>query len=191
MIVVVGAGVAGLTAVEHLGTAGVPVTLLTAGHFTTGGVSASNTALAQGGIAVARHKDDSPAQQLRDAVATGAGLVDPTITAILTTVGPNRIRELLAAGFPPDRDSQGQLAFGLAAAHSRARVRHAGEDSTGTALPMFLTNRVQQLADNGRVQIPDPNQANRTTWRLTTTQTTPGGHHLGRQTKENALYVDA
>lgn len=153
MIVVVGAGVAGLTAVDQLATAGVHVTLLTAGHFGNDSVSTGNTALAQGGIAAALNKDDSPALHLRDTITAGAGLVDPTIAEILTTDGAYRVQELLATGFPADRDSQGQLAFGLEAAHSRARVLHAGEDSTGAALSAFLTNRVGRLAADGRVQI--------------------------------------
>lgn len=153
MIIVVGTGVAGLTAVERLATAGVPVTVLTAGHFGLDGVLAGNTALAQGGIAAALGKDDSPLLHLSDTIETGAGLADPTMAEILTTDGAYRVRELLASGFPAHRDAQGQPTFGLEAAHRRARVLHAGEDSTGAALSAFLTNRVQQLADDGRVHI--------------------------------------
>lgn len=153
MIVVVGAGVAGLTAVERLATAGAPVTLLTAGNFGADAISAGNTALAQGGIAAALGPDDSALLHFGDTMLAGAGLVDPAAAEVLTTEGAERVRKLLSAGFPADTDAQGKLTFGLEAAHRRARILHAGEDSTGAALSDFLTNRVQQLADDGRVHI--------------------------------------
>src|SRR5699024_11933661 len=102
------------------------------------GVSAGNAARAQGGIAAALGRDDSPLLHLSDTIEAGAGLVDPTMAQILTTDGANRVRELLASGFPAHRDAQGQPTFGLEAAHRRARVLHAGEDSTGAALSAFL-----------------------------------------------------
>src|SRR5699024_4096397 len=153
MIVVVGAGVAGLTAVERLATAGAPVTLLTAGNFGADAISAGNTALAQGGIAAALGPDDSALLHFGDTMLAGAGLVDPAAAEVLTTEGAERVREFLSAGFPADTDAQGKLTFGLEAAHRRARILHAGEDSTGAALSDFLTNRVHQLADDGRVHI--------------------------------------
>ena len=153
MIVVVGAGVAGLTAVQRLATAGVPVTLLTCGTLGADAISAGNTALAQGGIAAALGPDDSASLHLGDTIQAGAGLVDAVTAEILTTDGADRVRELLDAGFPADTDAQGELTFGLEAAHSRARVLHAGEDSTGAALSVFLTNRVQRLAATGRMRV--------------------------------------
>lgn len=154
-MIVVGAGVAGLTAVEHLTGAGFPVTLVTTGRFGADTVAAGNTALAQGGIAAALGADDSPALHLADTLAAGAGLVDPASAQILTTDGTVYLKQLLDAGFQVDRDAYDQPAYGLEAAHSRARVVHAGEDSTGAALSAFLTTRVQQLVDAGRVQVID------------------------------------
>lgn len=73
MIVVVGAGVAGLTAVDQLAAEGVAVTLVTAGRFGVDEIAVGNTALAQGGIAAAVGPTDSPASHAADTVTAGAG----------------------------------------------------------------------------------------------------------------------
>lgn len=153
MIVVVGAGVAGLTTVDRLASAGVPVTLMTSGRFGADGLSAGNTALAQGGIAAALGRDDSPAMHAADTVTAGAGLVDPEVAELLAHDGVERLSDLLNAGFLVDRDAHGAIAFGLEAAHSRPRVIHAGEDSSGAALSAFLTHRVHLLINQGMVTL--------------------------------------
>ena len=164
MILVIGAGVAGLTAVQHLAADGVPVTLVTAGRFGTDEVAAGNTALAQGGIAAAIGPDDSADLHLSDTIAAGAGLVDSRAAHILTTDGAHRITALLSDGFAADRDASGDLVFGLEAAHSKARVLHAGEDSSGAALSAFLTARVQRLINDGAVGLVE--EANLTALRV-------------------------
>src|SRR5262245_44058832 len=88
-VLVVGSGVAGLTAA--LGSAPRRVTLLTK----TGMVSGSSP-WAQGGVAAAVGVDDSPALHTSDTLAAGAGLNDPDVVALLTGEGPERIRALLA-----------------------------------------------------------------------------------------------
>lgn len=153
MIVVVGAGVAGLTAVQHLVEAELPVTLVTAGRFGIDAVALGNTALAQGGIAAAVGADDTPAQHAADTIAAGAGISDPAVAHLLASAGVQRINELIDAGFPADRDQAGNLAFGLEAAHSTARIVHAGEDRSGAALSAFCTARVQQYIAAGRVTL--------------------------------------
>ncbi|OAV60266.1 L-aspartate oxidase [Enteractinococcus helveticum] len=153
MIVVVGAGVASLTAVNRLVKAGADVTLVTAGRFGHDAISAGNTALAQGGIAAALGADDTPALHAADTIRAGAGLVDPLIAQFVATEGAQRMRDLLEAGFAADRNADGTLAFGLEAAHSTSRVVHAGEDSTGAALSRFLTAQVQHHIDAGAVQL--------------------------------------
>ncbi len=155
MIIVIGAGVAGLTAVKRLASAGADVTLVSAGRFGCDSTSAGNTALAQGGIAVALDHSDRPALHANDTMKAGAGLVTSGVAQLVATDGVQRVRELLAAGFPADRTSTGALAFGLEAAHSRARVVHAGEDSTGAALSAFLTHQIQQYIATGVVQLVD------------------------------------
>lgn len=64
-------------------------------------------------------------------MAAGHGLCDPRAVDILTREGAERVREFAAAGVHFDRDAHGHMLRGLEAAHSRARVVHAGGDATG------------------------------------------------------------
>src|SRR5690625_4057619 len=153
MIVVVGAGVAGLTAVDQLAEAGVAVTLVTAGCFGADGIAAGNTALAQGGIAAALGPDDTPQLHAADTITAGAGLVDADVAGLLAQDGATLVQKLIDAGFPADRNANGQLVLGLEAAHSAARIVHAGEDSSGAALSAFLTARGQRHIASGAVRL--------------------------------------
>ncbi|MHA7986103.1 L-aspartate oxidase [Rathayibacter sp. CAU 1779] len=135
-VLLVGSGIAGLTAALRL-SAIAEVTLLT-----KGGLEESNTLYAQGGIAAALFDDDSPELHVADTLAAGAGLGDAEAVRILCTEGPERVRELLRFGVPFDREN-GRLARGLEAAHSRSRVLHAGGDATGRAIEVTLATRVR------------------------------------------------
>lgn len=136
-VVIIGSGIAGLTTALALAPA--PVLLLTRDGLGQG----SSTALAQGGIAASVGSDDSTALHLSDTLAAGDGLVDPAVAAaILEQAGP--VIDLLArhgTGF--DRDSAGQIALGLEAAHSRRRILHARGDGTGAAISDALVAAVR------------------------------------------------
>lgn len=121
-IVVVGAGVAGLSAALAVADAGQDVTLVTKADLVE-----SNTYHAQGGIAAAVFADDDPKLHAADTMAAGHGLCEPRAVEILTREGADRVRQFAAAGVHFDRDAQGHMLRGLEAAHSRARVVHAGE----------------------------------------------------------------
>ena len=58
----------------------------------------SNTAYAQGGIAVAMGGEEDVALHLEDTVAAGDGLVNREAAALLVEQGPVRVEELLAWG---------------------------------------------------------------------------------------------
>ena len=132
--IIIGSGVAGLSAAWSLASRGVPVRLLT-----KGAIGDSATAWAQGGIAVAIAPGDSPAAHAADTMQAGAGLSDPAAVEVLTREGPDRIRELLALGARFDRDASGRLHFGLEAAHDRPRIIHAEGDATGAELVRALS----------------------------------------------------
>jgi L-aspartate oxidase len=144
-VVIVGSGLAGLWTAWRLATLGRPSLLLTKGT-----LADSASAWAQGGIAAAVGEDDSPALHAADTIAAAGGLADPAAVAVLTTEGPERIRELAALGIPFDRAPDGALQLGLEGAHSRARVVHAGGDRTGAAVVAGLAERLQQ---DPRVQV--------------------------------------
>jgi L-aspartate oxidase len=72
----------------------------------------SASAWAQGGIAAALGPGDSPALHAADTLAASDGLADPEAVRILTTEGPERVRQILALGARFDRGPDGRLSFG-------------------------------------------------------------------------------
>src|SRR5438552_2856856 len=137
--VTVGTGIAGLWTAWRLASEGQATVLVTKET-----LADSASAWAQGGIAAALGPGDSPSQHAADTLAASDGLADPEAVRILTSEGPDRIYELLALGARFDRGPDGRLGFGLEAAHTRARIIHAGGDRTGAALIGCLAQVVRQ-----------------------------------------------
>lgn len=139
-LIVVGSGVAGLTAALTARATGCEVTLVTKSALTE-----SNSYYAQGGVAAALWDDDTVASHVSDTLRAGAGLCDPEAVRVLCGDGPERIRELIGLGVGFDR-TDGALARGLEAAHSSPRILHAGGDATGRAIE---TSLVRALVETG------------------------------------------
>jgi len=139
---IVGAGIAGLWAAWRLSVEGRRSVV-----FTKGALADSASAWAQGGIAVALSPGDSPAEHAADTLAAGRGLSDPEAVRVLTTEGPDRIRELLALGAQFDVGADGRLRFGLEAAHRRPRIIHAGGDRTGAVLVSTLVEIIRRAPE--------------------------------------------
>lgn len=134
---VVGAGIAGLMAALKLAPKRVAVLCKT-----SLGIGAA-TDWAQGGIAAAMGKDDSPHLHAIDTQVAGAGINDQQIVEILTHDAPARIEELLALGAAFDRNDAGELALGREAAHQRRRIVKAGGDATGHEILKTLIGAVR------------------------------------------------
>lgn len=130
-VVVVGAGLAGLTAALEL--APLRVQLLTKTRLGNGGASA----WAQGGIAAAVGKDDSPALHAADTLAAAAGVADARAVELLTREGPSAVLRLVEWGARLDKSGDHAFALGREAAHSRSRILHA-RDATGAELVRAL-----------------------------------------------------
>ena len=141
-VLIVGAGVAGISAALAAESSGAQVTLAIPGDSLR--ECGGNTALAQGGVAAAIGADDLPAAHAADTVRAGAGLTDARAAALLTRAGAQRMRDLIASGFAVDRDAAGRPALGVEGAHGSARIVHAGEDRTGAALHDFLVRQVRE-----------------------------------------------
>ncbi|GGI48600.1 L-aspartate oxidase [Agromyces flavus] len=137
-VLVVGSGIAGLWAAIRAAEHGADVTIVTKSALGDGA-----TGWAQGGIAAAIFAGDAPSRHAADTLAAGAGLGDPEAVRMLTDDGPARIRDLIRFGVAFDRDESG-LARGLEAAHSRARILHAGGDRTGAAIRSALIATVRR-----------------------------------------------
>ena len=140
-VLVVGSGVAGLTAALEGVEAGHDVILLTKAD-----LSQSNTRYAQGGVAVVLTADDSVVEHVQDTLVAGAGLSDPDTVEVLCGEGPDAVRELIERGVQFDRSADGELAHGLEAAHSHARILHAGGDATGAGIAYALIDRLHESA---------------------------------------------
>jgi L-aspartate oxidase len=130
--VVVGSGIAGLYAALMAAQHGSVLVL------TKGSIDECNTKYAQGGIAAAVGPDDSADLHLEDTVTAGAGLVDVDTARILTSEAADRIADLVRFGVPFD-SVDGEVALGREGAHSRARILHAGGDSTGAHIELTLS----------------------------------------------------
>jgi len=136
-VLVVGAGIAGLTAALRADALGHDVELIV-----KGALGGGCTPLAQGGIAGAYGPDDSPALHALDTVQAGAGHGDPVAIAALVDGASAAVDELVRAGVAFDRTPSGEIARGLEAAHSLPRIAHAGGDATGRAIAEALIGRV-------------------------------------------------
>jgi len=148
--VIVGSGIAGLYAA-----------LLARGHgtvcvLTKGSIDECNTKYAQGGIAAAVGADDNPELHLCDTIEAGAGLVDETAARILVESAADRIHDLVDFGVPFD-STDGEVALGREAAHSRNRILHAGGDSTGAHIEISLSGvaRMSRITIKEHVQAED------------------------------------
>jgi L-aspartate oxidase len=147
-IVVVGSGVAGMTAALEA-VKGHEVTLVSKAD-----LAQSNTRYAQGGVAVvtdamadpgAPRLGDSVASHVADTLVAGAGLSDPDTVRILCEEGPAVIDQMIARGVQFDRHD-GELSHGLEAAHAYARILHAGGDATGAGIAYALIDRLRESA---------------------------------------------
>ena len=138
-VIIIGSGVAGLTAALDLGAAGHDVVVITKAD-----ASESNTRYAQGGVAVVTAADDTPASHVADTLVAGAGLSDRAAATVLCEVGPESVRELAERGVAFDTTADGELARGLEAAHEHPRVLHVHGDATGAAISAALLDRVAE-----------------------------------------------
>jgi L-aspartate oxidase len=139
-VIVIGSGIAGLTAALSARDKGLSVLLLTKDVLSTG-----STSWAQGGIAAALGPGDSPDQHFQDTLEAGAGLCDQESVRILVQEGPDAVKRLINLGATFDLDSSGNVALTREGGHRRDRIAHAGGDATGAEISRALVAKV--LAD--------------------------------------------
>ena len=130
---VIGSGIAGLTAALELSRSG-QVILATKAR-----LQESNTAWAQGGIACAIDPGDSIDAHIADTLRTGGGLCHDEVVRAILSAGPQRIHALEEAGvhFEHTDDASGTYDLGQEAGHGCRRVLHAG-DITGKEIVEVL-----------------------------------------------------
>ncbi|MFE9954904.1 L-aspartate oxidase [Micromonospora sp. NPDC005299] len=138
-VIVVGSGVAGLTAALHLREAGLHVTVVTKVNIDEG-----STRWAQGGIAAVLDPADTPAAHAYDTEVAGVGLCDPAAVRVLVEEGPTRLRELMRIGAEFDRNPDGSLMLTREGGHRADRIVHAGGDATGAEVQRALHAAVRR-----------------------------------------------
>ncbi|WP_369369978.1 L-aspartate oxidase [Promicromonospora sp. Populi] len=146
--IVIGSGIAGLTAALELRTHVPRVLLVTKGRLQSG-----STVWAQGGIAAALDPSDSPGAHLADTLTAGGGLSDPDAVQVLVTEGPARVRELMARGAVFDRAADGDIALTREGGHHADRIAHAGGDATGAEISRALVAQIEAVRHDPGIEV--------------------------------------
>lgn len=139
-VVVVGSGIAGLTAALRIHAADPSLQLQVV---TKDVLNAGSTQWAQGGIAAALGPEDTPEQHEWDTLVAGAGVCDLEAVRALVTEGPAAVRELIALGTHFDHH-EGELSLTREGGHHRDRIAHAGGDATGAEIQRALIAAIEQ-----------------------------------------------
>src|SRR4051795_4834901 len=146
-VVVVGSGIAGLTAALRLKDHVDRVLVVTKNV-----LNAGSTQWAQGGIAAALGPGDTPAQHEVDTLVAGAGACDLDAVRVLVQEGPEAVRELIALGTNFDHNPDGELSLTREGGHHRDRIAHAGGDATGAEIQRALIAAVARAPEIQVVQ---------------------------------------
>lgn len=137
-LLVVGSGIAGLTAVLRTDPS------WRVGVVAKGPLERATTMWAQGGVAAVLDPSiDTTEAHLADTVAAGGGLCDVDAVRVLVDEGPELVRRLDDIGVEFDRDQQGRLLLAREGGHSAARIVHAGGAATGAELERALVGAVR------------------------------------------------
>ncbi|WP_067717139.1 L-aspartate oxidase [Nocardia yamanashiensis] len=132
-LVVVGGGVAGLTAARTASLRGLRVLTLS-----KGGPTDTSTQYAQGGIAVVAPHGDSVESHVHDTVVAGAGLCDPAAVRSIVEGGVDAVAALTDLGAVFDLGRDGEVSRTREGGHSTRRIIHAGGDATGAEVQRAL-----------------------------------------------------
>ncbi|MEP6504881.1 MAG: FAD-dependent oxidoreductase, partial [Betaproteobacteria bacterium] len=138
-VVIVGAGLAGLTVALHLARHGRSVVVLA-----KRGLSEGATSWAQGGIVGVLGSDDSIESHVRDTQDAGAGIVDEHAARFIAENSAKAVEWLVDNGVPFSPDPDGPLGLHLTreGGHAVRRIAHAA-DATGRAIHESLLAQAQ------------------------------------------------
>jgi L-aspartate oxidase len=138
-VVIVGAGLAGLTVALHVAQSH-PVVVLAKRELEEGA-----TAWAQGGIVGVLGEDDSVESHVRDTQDAGAGLVDENTARFIAEHSAEAVEWLVSRGVPFSADPDGPLGLHLTreGGHAVRRIAHAA-DATGKAIHDVLLAAVRE-----------------------------------------------
>jgi L-aspartate oxidase len=133
--IIVGSGLAGLNCALHAANHG-SVLIISKNRLQN-----SNSWLAQGGIAAATSKTDSPQRHIKDTLIAGSYHNDKKAVEFIVKSAPGIIHELLALGTPFNRTPKGELALKREGGHGTHRIVHY-RDYTGRKVAETLIKKV-------------------------------------------------
>ena len=144
--IVIGSGLAGLTAAWHLAKSKRSVAI-----FTKRAIDECNSRCAQGGVACVMDNDDTFEEHVQDTLTAGAGMCDEQAVRTIVEAGPEAIREIIELGAKfttrgdlGHTDHPQDFDLGREGGHHNRRVLHSG-DITGAELERAMVEAVSKL----------------------------------------------
>jgi L-aspartate oxidase len=135
-VLIVGSGLAGLSAALHLAPTHRVAVL------TKRAIGDGSSGWAQGGIAAVMDASDSFDAHVDDTLVAGAGLSDPAATRFVVEHAPESVAWLRELGVPFSQED-GHLHLTREGGHSARRIVHV-TDATGAAVQQTLIERVKR-----------------------------------------------
>lgn len=137
-VLIIGSGVSGLYSALNLDS-NLDVLVVSKGK-----IDRTNTALAQGGISVARNKEDIP-DFIEDTLKAGQYKNDLDAVKVLTSESIENVEQLVSLGLKLDLDENGNWDYTKEGAHCINRIvhtnDHTGEDVEKTLVKNVLTRK--------------------------------------------------
>ena len=143
-VLVIGSGIAGAATALAAAAEGAEVLLVTKDD-----LDETNTAWAQGGIAVAQLPEDSIEQHIEDTLRVGAGVAEEDIVRSVIERGTDAITWLESLGTAFDRhdldsgEAHGTLQLSREGGHTHPRVAHSNGAATGREIQRALINALR------------------------------------------------
>lgn len=147
-VLVIGNGLAGMSAAYSAAKKGLEVTLLYRGE----DCHDSASSYAQGGI-IYKSEQDSLKQLMHDFQEAGDHIVYDRAVKQIYNYGADFIDKILddEVGVPFDRDADGNISHTKEAAHSTARIAHV-KDFTGRAIQEYFESKIEEIDNIDKIK---------------------------------------